>query len=90
MIFYTGQDPLLLNGKFNNLEYGAAAPGAPPVFLSDSEFKDLWSSPDRYYLVASQQGTERIEGLIGAEHFRTVAISAGKFLLTNVSANDAH
>jgi hypothetical protein len=90
VIFYTGQDPLLLNGKFNNLEYGAAAPGAPPVFLSDSEFKDLWSSPDRYYLVASQQGTERIEGLIGAEHFRTVAISAGKFLLTNVSANDAH
>jgi 4-amino-4-deoxy-L-arabinose transferase-like glycosyltransferase len=90
MIFYTGQDPLLLNGKFNNLEYGAAAPGAPPVFLSDSEFKELWSGPSRYYLVASRQGTERIEGLIGAEHFRTVAISAGKFLLTNVSANDAH
>jgi 4-amino-4-deoxy-L-arabinose transferase-like glycosyltransferase len=90
VIFYTAQDPLLLNGKFNNLEYGAAAPGAPPVFLSDSEFKDLWSGPNRYYLVASQQGTERIEGLIGAEHFRTVAISAGKFLLTNVSANDAH
>jgi hypothetical protein len=90
VIFYTGQDPLLLNGKFNNLEYGAAAPGAPPVFLSDSEFKELWSGPSRYYLVASRQGTERIEGLIGAEHFRTVAISAGKFLLTNVSANDAH
>lgn len=29
VIFYTGQDPLLLNGKFFNLEYGAAAPGAP-------------------------------------------------------------
>jgi 4-amino-4-deoxy-L-arabinose transferase-like glycosyltransferase len=90
VIFYTGQDPLLLNGKFNNLEYGAAAPEAPPVFLSDSEFKDLWSGPNRYYLVASKQGTERIEGLIGAEHFRTVAISAEKLLLTNVSANDAH
>src|SRR4029077_6892304 len=41
--FYTGQDPLLLNGKFNNLEYGAAAPGAPPVFLNDAQFKDLWT-----------------------------------------------
>jgi len=89
VIFYTGQDPLLLNGKFNNLEYGAAAPGAPAVFLSDSEFKELWSGSARYYLVASKQGTERIERLIGAENFQTVATSGGKFLLTNVSANHA-
>jgi 4-amino-4-deoxy-L-arabinose transferase-like glycosyltransferase len=89
VIFYTGQDPLLLNGKFNNLEYGAAAPGAPAVFLSDSEFKELWSGSSRYYLVASKQGTERIERLIGAENFQTVATSGGKFLLTNASANHA-
>jgi hypothetical protein len=89
VIFYTGQDPLLLNGKFNNLEYGAAAPGAPSVFLSDSEFKELWSGSSRYYLVASKQGTERIERLIGAENFQTVVTSGGKFLLTNVSANHA-
>jgi 4-amino-4-deoxy-L-arabinose transferase-like glycosyltransferase len=89
VIFYTGQDPLLLNGKFNNLEYGAAAPGAPAVFLSDSEFKELWSGSSRYYLVASKQGTERIERLIGSENFQTVATSGGKFLLTNVSANHA-
>jgi 4-amino-4-deoxy-L-arabinose transferase-like glycosyltransferase len=89
VIFYTGQDPLLLNGKFNNLEYGAAAPGAPAVFPSDSEFKELWSGPARYYLVASKQGTDRIEKLIGAENFQTVATSGGKFLLTNVSANHA-
>ena len=89
VIFYTGQDPLLLNGKFNNLEYGAAAPGAPAVFLSDSEFKELWSGSARYYLVASKLGTERIEKLMGAENFQTVATSGGKFLLTNVSANHA-
>ena len=89
VIFYTGQDPLLLNGKFNNLEYGAAAPGAPAVFLTDSEFKELWLGPARYYLVVSKMGTERIEKLMGAENFRTVATSGGKFLLTNVSANHA-
>lgn len=32
VVFYTGQEPLLLNGKFENLEYGANAPGAPNVF----------------------------------------------------------
>ena len=86
VIFYTNQDPLLLNGKFNNLEYGAAAPGAPAVFLDDSDFKDLWTSGNRYYLVASQQGADRIEALVGREHFETVATSGGKLLLTNLDS----
>ena len=89
VIFYTGQDPLLLNGKFFNLEYGAAAPGAPPVFLNDSEFKVLWTSRNRYYLVASQKGADRIESLIGKDYFATVSASGGKFLLTNVAAKDS-
>jgi len=84
VIFYTGQDPLLLNGKFNNLEYGAAAPGAPPVFLNDAQFKDLWTREERYYLVASESGAERIEALVGSEYFQTVAASGGKLLLANV------
>jgi len=88
VIFYTGQNPLLLNGKFNNLEYGAAAPGAPAVFLNDSEFEELWGSANRYYLVASQAGADRIESLVGKERFQTVAISGGKLLLTNIGAKN--
>ena len=84
VIFYTGQDPLLLNGKFHNMEYGAAAPGAPAVFLNDSEFKDLWTGEKRYYLVANYTGADRISSLVGKERFRIVATSGGKFLLTNV------
>jgi 4-amino-4-deoxy-L-arabinose transferase-like glycosyltransferase len=86
VIFYTNQDPWLLNGKFNNLEYGAAAPGAPAVFLNDSECKTLWSSKNRYYLVASQKGVDRIEDVVGRDQFETVAISGGKFLLTNIAS----
>src|ERR1700726_915910 len=89
VVFYTGKDPLLLNGKFNNLEYGAAAPGAPSVFLKDLEFKELWTSANRYYLVAYQTGAGRIESFVGKEHFRIVATSGGKFLLTNVSGPPA-
>jgi hypothetical protein len=88
VIFYTGQDPLLLNGKFNNLEYGAAAPGTPAVFLNDSEFKELWTSANRYYLVASQAGADRIESLVGKERFQMVASSGGKLLLTNIGAKN--
>ena len=84
VIFYTGQDPLLLNGKFNNLEYGAAAPGAPAVFLDDLQFKALWTSENRYYLVASERGADRIEAVVGKAYFQTVASSGGKLLLTNV------
>ena len=85
VIFYTGQDPLLLNGKFNNLEYGAAAPGAPPVFLDDAQFKILWASPNRYYLVASQEAGPRLEALVGKSGLHTVVTSGGKFLLTNLA-----
>ena len=74
---------MLLNGKRQNLEYGAAA-DAPAVFLNDLEFTALWTSPDRYYFVASQQGAERIENLVGQEHFETISSSRGKLLLRNV------
>jgi len=89
VIFYTNQDPWLLNGKFNNLEYGAAAPGAPAVFLNDSEFKTLWSSKNRYYLVASQKGVDRIEDVVGRDQFETVSTSGGKFLLTNIASKNS-
>ena len=82
--FYTNTNPLLLNGKRQNLDYGAAAPGAPPVFLTDSDFAALWTSPDRYYFVGSQKEVNRLEALIGAEHFATVLSNGGKLLLCNV------
>ena len=82
--FYTGLDPLLLNGKRLNLEYGAAAPGAPAVFLNDAEFTNLWESSDRYYFVADRQEAGRIEAVVGKEHFDTVLSSGGKLLLRNV------
>ncbi len=82
--FYTGIDPLLLNGKRHNLDYGAAAPGAPDVFLTDAQFDSLWKTCDRCYYVASEPEATRIEALVGQDYFRTLASSGGKFLLTNV------
>jgi 4-amino-4-deoxy-L-arabinose transferase-like glycosyltransferase len=83
IFFYTDRSALLRNGRFNNLEYGAYAPGAPNVFIDDSQFRDLWLKPDRVYIVAMHNVVPRLEALVGAGHLDLVASSGGKVLLTN-------
>lgn len=83
VFFYTNRDALLLNGRFNNLEYGAYAPGAPPVFVDDSQFRELWERPERSYLVAKDSVLPRLEKLVGNQQISLLAESGGKFLVTN-------
>ncbi len=81
--FYTGRDALLLNARIFNLEYGSNAPGAPPVFIDDEQFKNLWLQPDRYYLVTKQSALPHLEALVGVERVKVVSTSGGKILLAN-------
>jgi 4-amino-4-deoxy-L-arabinose transferase-like glycosyltransferase len=83
VVFYTNQEPLLLNGRFHNLEYGAYAPGVPPVFVDDAQFKDMWAKPERYYLVATGPAMPRFEKLVGVQQLNLLAESGGKFIVTN-------
>ena len=83
IFFYTNRDALLLNGRFNNLVYGSYAPGAPHVFIDDAQWKDLWLSPQRYYLVASESALSRLESLVAKERLKVIAQSGGKVVLTN-------
>ena len=83
VFFYTNRSGLLLNGRFMNLEYGSYAPGAPNVFIDDSQFKDLWLQPERYYLVAKQPAVQRFQALVGKAQLNVIAGSGGKVLLTN-------
>ena len=84
IFFYTNRTALLRNGRFFNLEYGAYAPGAPDVFIDDSQFKDLWHKPERSYIVAKQDVVPQLETLVGPDHLNLVAASGGKVVLTNV------
>jgi len=83
VFFYTNRTALLRNGRFHNLEYGAYAPGAPDVFIDDSQFKNLWLKPERSYIVAMENVVPQLESIVGAAHLNVVAISGGKVVLTN-------
>ena len=83
VFFYTNRTALLLNGRFNNLVYGSYAPGAPGIFLDDTQWKDLWLGPERCYIVASQSALPRFENLVGSAAVNVVVSSGGKLLLTN-------
>ncbi len=84
IFFYTNRDAKLLNGRINNLVYGSYAPGAPDVFIDDTEWKKLWGEPQRYYLVASRSALPRLENLVGAGGLNIIAESGGKLVLTNL------
>ena len=83
VFFYTNRSALLLNGRFNNLVYGSYAPGAPDVFINDAQWKQMWLSHERCYIVASDRAVSRFEKLVGKPLLYTVAASGGKVLLTN-------
>jgi hypothetical protein len=83
VIFYVDRDALILNGRYNNLEYGSYAPGAPDVFIDDTQFKSLWLEPQRDYLVAYQADLRHFEDLVGQDHINVVAAGGGKLILTN-------
>lgn len=83
VLFYTNRDALLLNGLRENMEYGAAAPGAPQIFIDDAKFKDLWLTPERWYVVADKTAMTRFESLVGRAQLNLVILSGGKLVLTN-------
>ena len=53
VFFYTDRPALLLNSRWNTMEYGSYAPGAPDVFIDDAKFRTLWLKQERFYVVAN-------------------------------------
>lgn len=84
VFFYTNRTALLLNGRIHNMVYGSYAPGAPKVFIDDSQFKNLWLEPERWYIVASLSALPRLQSLVGPTKLNVVEESGGKVVLTNL------
>jgi hypothetical protein len=83
VFYYSDIKALLLNGRVNNLEYGSNAPGAPHVFIHDSDLPRIWAEPQRWYLLAEKSRFETIEKLLGGAHVYVVRESGGKYLISN-------
>ena len=88
VFFYADRTGLLLPTRRANLEYGSNAPGAPPVFIDDSQFKGLWMAPDREYLLTFTSAISRYQEMVAPAGLVTVAESGGKVLLTNRPLNE--
>jgi 4-amino-4-deoxy-L-arabinose transferase-like glycosyltransferase len=83
--FYTGRAELMLNGRWNNLEYGSNAPGAPNVFINEAQFQKLWLGAKRFYIVTKDVNAPRLEKLVGDQHLVMVAMSGGRRVYTNLA-----
>ena len=83
VFFYTGRSAWLLNGRFNNLVYGSYAPGTPNVFLNDEQWKTMWLTGGRCYLVADNDQLPHFREILGTDHLAVVVSSGGKALVSN-------
>ncbi len=79
--FYTNQEALLWNGRSANLEYGSYAPDAKRVFIDDAQLKDLWSRPQRTYLLVYGSDIPHLNSLL--RQFKVIAHSGDNYLLSN-------
>ena len=83
--FYTQKPELLLNGRWNNFEYGSNAPGSPAVFISDVALKALWPGSSRLYLIAKAEELARFDKLVGVDRVHVLQAAGGKVLISNQS-----
>ena len=51
--------------------------------IGDRDFRELWLSDDRYYLLADHEDLPYLQELVGAPALHIVTESGGKYLLAN-------
>jgi len=82
LIFYTGQQVHLINGRVNGLWYGSFWPDAPHIFETEESLRQLWASPRRIFLF-TYNPTTRTTDLNPYGPVHTLASAGGKTVLTN-------
>ena len=82
LIFYTGQQVHLINGRVNGLWFGSFWPDSPPIFETEDSLRQLWTGPQRIFLFTYDPAARtRDLAPFGAIH--TLASEGGKTVLTN-------
>jgi 4-amino-4-deoxy-L-arabinose transferase-like glycosyltransferase len=78
MVFYTGHQAHLLNGRTSNMWYGSLFPDCPPIFETDDSFQRLWSSGQRVFF-----WTDRDSPVLRGKPARVFAEGGGKKVYVN-------
>lgn len=81
--YYLNKKAFLLDGKKDNMIYGAAAPGAPDIFVDSSQFRRMWTAGERYYLISPCGERQRIRKMADVEGLTPLAEAGEKCLFTN-------
>jgi 4-amino-4-deoxy-L-arabinose transferase-like glycosyltransferase len=82
VLFYYGDQVLILNGRYFVMEYGSYAPDAPRVFIDNAGFQRLWDTTQRFYLLIPNSSLPHIRELVPGAIY-TLASAGGKTVLTN-------
>jgi 4-amino-4-deoxy-L-arabinose transferase-like glycosyltransferase len=82
LIFYTGQQVHLINGRVNGLWYGSFWPDAPHIFETEDSLRQLWAGPRRIFLF-TYDPTTRAKDLAPYRPIQTLASAGGKTVLSN-------
>ena len=82
LIFYTGQQVHLINGRVNGLWFGSFWSDSPPLFETENSLRQLWAGPRRIFLL-TYNPTTRARDLNPSGAVHTLASAGGKTILTN-------
>jgi 4-amino-4-deoxy-L-arabinose transferase-like glycosyltransferase len=82
LIFYTGQQVHLINGRLNGLWFGSFWPDAPHIFETEESLHQLWAGPRRIFLFTYNPDA-RTKDLSPYNRVHILAGAGGKTILTN-------
>ena len=82
LLFYTGQQVLLVNGHVNGPWFGSFWPDSPHIFANDNDLHNLWHGPHRVFLL-TYNPQARTANLGPYGQVFDIAHSGGKTILSN-------
>ena len=81
--FYMHQKMWIWNGRYYGLAFGANYPDAPQIFLDDAKFANLWSGPERVFLVVPPTHRQEARELLPGDATYLLAEGGGKAVFVN-------
>ena len=81
--FYSHRDVLLYNATGSNLEFGSHYPDAPKRFFDDQDFRKLWNSKGRVYLVVPVEHKDEVRERLPENSMWVLAETGGKTAFVN-------